>query len=121
MIKDIVVNLSVAPIHDVAGDFAVSLAATFNAHLAGIAFMYEPVYGPVSDLGTLSADVLGRVRSENRSAVEAIIAKFDRIANQAGLSAEARALDDFRDHLHGNNVFNDARRNGARQSRRTCD
>jgi nucleotide-binding universal stress UspA family protein len=55
--------------------------------------MYEPVYGPVIDMGTLSADVLGRVRSENRSAVEAIIAKFDRLANQAGLSAETRALD----------------------------
>ena len=42
MIKDLVVNLSVAPIRDVAGEFAVSIAAAFEAHVAGVAFVYEP-------------------------------------------------------------------------------
>ena len=50
MIKDIVVNLSVGEKAGPAGDYAVSVAATFDAHLAGIAFLYDPIV-PVSGAG----------------------------------------------------------------------
>jgi hypothetical protein len=43
MPKDIVVNLMVAGSRDAAATYAVSVAKTFDAHLAGIAFAYEPV------------------------------------------------------------------------------
>ena len=43
MPKDIVVNLMVAGSRDAAAAYAVSVAKTFDAHLAGIAFAYEPV------------------------------------------------------------------------------
>lgn len=44
MIKDIIVNLAVSRSHDVVTNFAVSVAATFNADITGIAFLYPP-YG----------------------------------------------------------------------------
>ena len=37
MIKDIIVNLTVDASHDVAADYAISVARAFEAHLAGIA------------------------------------------------------------------------------------
>ena len=43
MLKDIVVNLSGRAPQDFAADYAISMAATFGAHVTGIAFVYEPV------------------------------------------------------------------------------
>ena len=57
MIKDIVVNLSVGEKPGPARDYAVSLAAAFDAHLAGIAFLYDPIV-PVSGAGYIPADVI---------------------------------------------------------------
>jgi nucleotide-binding universal stress UspA family protein len=53
MIRDIVVNLNVRAKASPAGDFAISLAAAFNAHLTGIAFLYDPVV-PVSSVGKIA-------------------------------------------------------------------
>jgi hypothetical protein len=69
MIKDIVVNLSVGPTRDVATDFAVSMAGTFEAHLAGIAFRY------------------------NEKAAKTAIGRFDEAAKRAGISTESRMLE----------------------------
>ncbi|MEA2951249.1 MAG: hypothetical protein QOJ96_769, partial [Alphaproteobacteria bacterium] len=38
MLKDIVVNLTVGAARDPAADYAISIAKTFSAHLAGVAF-----------------------------------------------------------------------------------
>ena len=43
MIKDAVVNLPVGNSKTRVVDFAVSVASTFDAHLAGVAFVYESV------------------------------------------------------------------------------
>ena len=43
MLKDIVVNLTGAAPQEFAADYAVSLAKLFEAHLAGVGFIYEPV------------------------------------------------------------------------------
>jgi nucleotide-binding universal stress UspA family protein len=91
MIKDIIVNLSVSPNRDVAGDFAASLASAFEAHLAGIAFVYDPV-PPVITMGGIPAEVLEGLRRENEDAAAAVIAKFDRLANRMSLSAESRTV-----------------------------
>jgi hypothetical protein len=41
MIKDVIVNLTVDASRDAAADFAISVARTFGAHLAGIGFAHE--------------------------------------------------------------------------------
>jgi nucleotide-binding universal stress UspA family protein len=92
MIKDIVVNLSVGASRDVATDFAVSIAATFNAHLVGIAFVYEPLL-PMIDMYGIPPDIIESQRRENENAAKAAIAKFDDAARGAAFSAETRMID----------------------------
>ena len=92
MIKDIVVNLSVAPMEDVAGDFAGSIAAAFEAHLAGIAFVYDPV-PPSAPLHSIPPDIVAGLRREKEDAAKDAIAKFDRLAKGLGLSFESRTAD----------------------------
>jgi hypothetical protein len=42
MIKDIIVNLEHKIARDPARDFAITIAETFDTHIAGIAFAYAP-------------------------------------------------------------------------------
>jgi hypothetical protein len=44
MIKDIVVNLNVGAEANWASDYAISVAAAFNAHLTGSVFLYARSY-----------------------------------------------------------------------------
>ena len=67
MIKDIVANLSLRDSPDVAMDFAVSVAAAFNAHLAGIAFVYEPIIPVMIDMYGIPPDVIESQRVENET------------------------------------------------------
>ena len=46
MIKDLIVNVTVGEGPDVAGPYAISIAHTFEAHIAAIAFSYDPVIPP---------------------------------------------------------------------------
>lgn len=91
MIKDIIVNLSIAPARDVAGDFAVSIAAALQAHVAAVAFVYEPVVATPA-IGTIPAEVLESLRREKEDAAKAAIARFDGQSKRMGLSAESRAI-----------------------------
>jgi nucleotide-binding universal stress UspA family protein len=92
MIKDIVLNLSVGAKHDVAADFAVSVASAFEAHLAAVAFVYEPIVpGSVFD-GTV-AGIIQAQRAEVEKAAQAAIATFEQAARRNGLSAEPRLLE----------------------------
>ena len=67
MIKDIVVNLSVGEKAGPAGDYAISVAAAFDAHLAGIAFLYDPIM-PVSGAGYIPADVVATQERDSQGA-----------------------------------------------------
>jgi hypothetical protein len=42
MIKDIIVNLEHRIARDPARDFAITIAETFDTHIAGVAFAYAP-------------------------------------------------------------------------------
>jgi hypothetical protein len=66
MIKDLVVNLSVGERPSPASDYAVSVAATFDAHLAGIAFLYDPIV-PVSGAGYIPAEVIESQERDNQA------------------------------------------------------
>ena len=69
MIKDIVVNLKVGTKNNSASDYAVSVAATLDAHLTGIVFLYGPTM-PVSRAGYVPPE-LEVIEQHNEAAVEA--------------------------------------------------
>jgi len=87
MIKDIIVNLSVTKEGSVVGKYAVSVAVALEAHLTGIAFIYDPVV-PISGAGYIPAEVIETQRDDNESAAEAAIKIFSTATDQAGISAE---------------------------------
>ena len=92
MIKDIVVNLTGGHPQDFASDYAISLAAGLGAHIAGVAFIYEPVV-PGSVLGGIPTDLIEAQRSQNTAAAKDAIARFENAAKAAAVSAETRMVD----------------------------
>jgi nucleotide-binding universal stress UspA family protein len=92
MIKDIVANLSVGISRDVATEFAVSVAATLESHVTGIAFRYEPLV-PLTDRYGFPAEVMDSQRVENEKRAKAAMAAFDEAARRAAVSAQSRMLD----------------------------
>jgi len=91
MVKDIVVNLSVAEGGDYAGEYAVSVATALGAHVAGIAFLYDPIV-PVSGSGYIPAEVIETQQADNEAAAKAAIDRFNAVTARAGVSAEAITL-----------------------------
>ena len=57
MIKDIIVNLSSGEGGHPAGDYAISVASALEAHIAGIAFVYE-VLVPMGRMGYAPAELV---------------------------------------------------------------
>jgi nucleotide-binding universal stress UspA family protein len=91
MIKDIVVNLSVGEKAGPAGDYAVSIAAAFDAHLAGLAFLYDPIV-PVSGAGYIPAEVIETQERDNEAATKAALDRFNAACSRAGVTAEPLTL-----------------------------
>ncbi len=91
MIKDIVVNLGVGDKRSPAGDYAISVAAAFDAHLAGIAFLYDPIV-PVSGAGYIPAEVIETQERENQIATKASLDHFTSACDRAGVTAEPLTL-----------------------------
>jgi len=91
MIKDIVVNLSVGPDGGPAGDYAVSVASALDAHITGIAFLYDPIV-PVSAVGYIPAEVIETQTADNEAAAKAAIDRFSAATKRQGLSAEPLTL-----------------------------
>ena len=102
MIKDVVVNLSVGERASPAEDYAISIAATFDAHVAGIAFLYHPIV-PAAGAGYTLADIYGTgsgagyiippemfetLQRDNAAATKAAIDRFATASARAGVSAE---------------------------------
>jgi len=101
MIKDLVVKLSVGVRASPAEGYAISVAETFHAHVAGIAFFFHPVV-PVTDAGYTLADVYGSrsgagkippemieaLQLDNAAATKAAIDRFATASAHAGISAE---------------------------------
>ena len=87
MVKDIIVNLSVTKEGSVVGKYAVSVAAALQAHLTGVAFVYDAIV-PISGAGYIPAEVIETQRDDNESAASAAIKSFTAATDQAGISAE---------------------------------
>ena len=92
MIKDIVVNLSLGDSRDPAAEFAVSAAAALDAHLAGVAFLYDP-FVPAMDMGAIPSDLIEIQRVESERLAADAIARFNEVARRNGISAEARNIE----------------------------
>jgi nucleotide-binding universal stress UspA family protein len=90
MIKDLIVNLGLGE-QDPAGNFAISVAETFEAHLLGVAFAYEPVV-PGSVMGGIPPEFLETQRAESEKSAQAAIARFEQAAKREGISYESRML-----------------------------
>jgi nucleotide-binding universal stress UspA family protein len=92
MLKDVVVNLSGRAPLDFAADYATSIAATFGAHVTGIAFLYEPVI-PDGTLGGVPVDLIELQREENSKIARDAISRFEARVKKAGVASETRQLD----------------------------
>ena len=91
MIKNLVVNLSTGKDEDGARDYAISLARELDAHLAAVAFAYEPI--PAATLiGDASGEWLDELRQDAEEAANAAIERFNAAVRGSGILAEARAL-----------------------------
>jgi nucleotide-binding universal stress UspA family protein len=93
MIKDILVSLSLDESHDASGDYAMSVAELFGAHLSGIALAYIPVIPVTTPMEALGADLIVAEHAKNMKAAAAAVARFDRSMRAGGLRGEARLLD----------------------------
>jgi nucleotide-binding universal stress UspA family protein len=91
MIKDIVVNLSVTAAGGPAGDYAVSIASALEAHLAGIAFVYDPIV-PISGTGYIPPEVIETQQADNEAGAKGAIDRFTEATRRAGVSAEPLTL-----------------------------
>jgi len=88
MIKDVIVKLE-QQARDPARDFAISVARTLGAHLAGVAFAFVPEFPGYQQF---PRDVLTEIMAHSENAAQAAIDRFDAAARQSEISREHRTL-----------------------------
>ena len=93
MIKDIALALEVGSSRDAARDYAISVSAAFNAHLAAIGFAYEPMLPPMDTGSALPFEIIDAEREANRKAASDAIARFEEAARLAAVSVESRLVE----------------------------
>lgn len=86
MIKDIVVSLGLGA-QDPAGNFAISVADAYKAHLTGLAFSYEPII-PGAVMGGIPPEFIESQRVESDKKARTAVARFEAAAKRADISAE---------------------------------
>jgi nucleotide-binding universal stress UspA family protein len=91
MIKDIIVHLEHKITRDPARDFAITVAETFDAHIAGVAFAFTPNL-PGYAMLEIPPDIVAQMIEESEKAASAAIERFDAAAKRSMLSAEHRLL-----------------------------
>ena len=94
MIKDILVNLTVDKARDVAGDFAISVASLFDAHLSATAVACKlPIGGSILDGAT--ADFIDIWTAQRKTAAIQAKKSFDDRARLAGIRSDSSVLNDY--------------------------
>jgi nucleotide-binding universal stress UspA family protein len=91
MIKDMVVNLSVGEGGSYAGNYAISVAEALDAHLTGIAFLYDAVV-PVAATGYIPPEVIETQQADSEAAAKAALDGFAAAASRAGIASEPMKL-----------------------------
>jgi nucleotide-binding universal stress UspA family protein len=107
MIKDIIVNLERNEYRDCVRDYAITVARTFDAHLAGVAFADGasislgafagganiPVFIVSGQLSLgLPPDVIADILAENEEAARSAIERFEAVVKSSLLSVEHRLI-----------------------------
>jgi nucleotide-binding universal stress UspA family protein len=93
MIKDIVVNLPLTSKPNATTSFATSLAGFFNAHLSGIAFIYEPII-PVVEIGAaVSAKYIEEQEAEAKKLAQAAIDNFNFEIRREAISSATHSIE----------------------------
>jgi len=87
-IKDLLINLATGINDDATIDYAISLARTFDAHLAGVAFAYDTV-PPAMLAGEVPPAWIAEFRKEAQDAAQAAVKKFEATVERAGISSQA--------------------------------
>jgi nucleotide-binding universal stress UspA family protein len=90
MIKDILVKLERHAGHDQARDYAISLAGSLGAHLAGLAFAHASIPGFI--LPDIPSDVLADMMAESETEARQAVARFEAAADKAGIAREHRLV-----------------------------
>jgi len=93
MIEDLVVNLSLGKQRDVAGEFALSVAATFDAHVSAVAFAYEPPIGG-SVFDGMVPSVIDSWRAERESEAKQARESFEGRARIGKIKVDSRIISD---------------------------
>ncbi len=93
MIKDILVSLSLGESHDAAGDYAMSVAELFGAHVSAFALASVPVVPVTMPIDVLGVDIVGAERAKNRKAAQNAISRFENSLRAGGLRGEARMFE----------------------------
>jgi nucleotide-binding universal stress UspA family protein len=91
MIKDIIVNLEHKIARDPARDFAITIAETFDAHVAGIAFAYAPDF-PGYVMLEIPSDIVAEMIAESEKVALAAIERFEAAARRSLVPAEHRLI-----------------------------
>lgn len=91
MIRDIVLNLTADKEGSRATEYAISVAGALDAHIAGIAFAFDP-FDLVSHLGYIATDVVEEQWRDYKAEAQAALDRFSKLASQAGVSAEPMML-----------------------------
>jgi nucleotide-binding universal stress UspA family protein len=93
MIKDLVVDLSVAAERDPAAEFALSVASAFAARVVGVAFQSDPITpAALMDSMPPPPDLIEALRMESERAAKAAASRFDGAAKLAFVSFETRIV-----------------------------
>lgn len=92
MIKDILVTLSETQQGLAAQNYAASVAAAFDAHIAGAAFVHDLVI-PASPFEATAASYMEVYRRDSEDAAKRAIAAFEEKCRRDGLSAESMTFD----------------------------
>jgi nucleotide-binding universal stress UspA family protein len=82
-IKDLLVNLTTGVDDTATVDYAISLARTFDAHLAGVAFAYD-VISPAMLAGEVPPVWIEELYKQAQAAAQAAVEKFDAAVNAPG-------------------------------------
>jgi nucleotide-binding universal stress UspA family protein len=90
-IKDLLVNLATGIADDATIAYAISLAQTFDAHLAGVAFVND-VIPPAMLAGEVPPTWIEELHAEAQAAAQAAVEKFEEAVKRAGISAQTACL-----------------------------
>jgi nucleotide-binding universal stress UspA family protein len=91
--KDLIVKLDAEQHHHQSLDFAISVAETFNAHIAGVAFGSLAGLPDYSMVG-VPGDVIGQIMAESEKVAKGAIARFEAAAKRSELTSGSHLVVD---------------------------